>query len=42
MAKKKSTKAHQVAGCIPSGKQWGGKTKGGRKTKNLAKLTSHK
>jgi hypothetical protein len=42
MAKKSSKKAHQVAGCMPAGKQWGGKTKGGKKTKVLAKLTSHK
>jgi hypothetical protein len=35
-------KAHLAVGAMPKGKQWGGKTKGGKKVKNLAKLTSHK
>ena len=44
MAKKSSKKAHLVSkGEIPSGKQWAHKGKGGKKkTKVLAKLTSHK
>jgi hypothetical protein len=43
MAKKKSTKAHLSVHAMPTGKQWAHKGKGGKKkTKVLAKLTSHK
>jgi hypothetical protein len=40
MAKSSKKKAHQVAGCMPTGKQWAHKKTGKAKTKNLAKLTS--
>ncbi len=42
MAKASKKKAHQVAGCMPTGKQWASNKKTKGKTKNLAKLTSHK
>ena len=42
MAKKSKKKAHLAVGGMPEGKQWAGKSKGHKKTKNLAKLTNHK
>jgi hypothetical protein len=42
MANKKSTKAHLAIHAMPTGKQWAHKKGGKAKTKNLAKLTSHK
>jgi hypothetical protein len=43
MAKGSKKKAHQVAGCMPEGKQWAAKkTKGGKKSKVLAKLSNTK
>jgi hypothetical protein len=41
MAKTEKKKAHLVSKCMPEGKQWAHKGKGGKKkTKVLAKLTS--
>lgn len=42
MTKKSSKKAHLSVHEIPTGKQWAHKGKGSKKTKVLAKLTSHK
>ena len=42
MPKKKSTKAHLSVHAMPTGKQWAHKIGGKKKTKVLAKLTSHK
>ena len=41
--KKHSKKAHLAIHELPKGRQWAHKGKGGKKkTKNLAKLTTHK
>lgn len=42
MAKSAKKKAHLAIHELPKGRQWAHKGTGKKKTKNLAKLTSHK
>ena len=42
MAKRGKKKAHLAVHELPKGRQWAHKKGGKKKTKNLAKLTSHK